>query len=212
MNTDPAANLAKYLLEVKAVKISPDEPFTWTSGLRSPIYCDNRVLLSYPEIRSFLKTQLAAAARTHFSDATAVSGVATAGIAHGALLADALNLPFSYVRPEPKKHGLKNQIEGRLEPNGKILVVEDLISTGKSSLAAVKALQDAGAEICGMLALFSYNFPETADKFHDAGIRLHTLCDLDRLLPVAADTGYVDPDKLEHIRKFIGAPGAWWEE
>jgi len=212
MNTDPAANLAKYLLEVKAVKISPDEPFTWTSGLRSPIYCDNRILLSYPEIRTFIKSQLAASAKALFPEADSVSGVATAGIAHGALLADLLGLPFSYVRPEPKKHGLKNQIEGRLESGTRVLVVEDLISTGKSSLAAAQALQDAGVEICGMLALFSYNFPETGEKFKQAGIRLHTLCDLDRLLPVAAEIGYLDPEKLEHIRRFISAPATWWEE
>jgi orotate phosphoribosyltransferase len=179
--------------------------------LRSPIYCDNRVLLSYPVIRRYLKEALAEAARKHFPNAGTIAGVATAGIAHGALLADALDLPFCYVRPEPKKHGLKNQIEGRIEKGTPVLVVEDLVSTGKSSLAAVEALRAEGAEVIGMLALFSYNFPPTADKFAAAKVPLHTLTDLDRLLPVAAETGYLDPEKLEHVQRFISDPQGWWD-
>jgi orotate phosphoribosyltransferase len=211
MLSSSGANLANYLLEAKAVRINPDDPFTWTSGLRSPIYCDNRVLLSYPAIRRFLKEALADAASTWFPQAGTIAGVATAGIAHGALLADALDLPFCYVRPEPKKHGLRNQIEGRIEKGTPVLVVEDLVSTGKSSLAAVEALRAEGAEVCGMLALFSYNFPPTAEKFASAGIILHTLTDLDRLLPIAAESGYLDPEKLEHVQRFINDPQGWWE-
>lgn len=211
MLSSSGANLANYLLEAKAVRINPDDPFTWTSGLRSPIYCDNRVLLSYPVIRRYLKEALADAARDHFQNTGTIAGVATAGIAHGALLADALDLPFCYVRPEPKKHGLKNQIEGRIEKGTPVLVVEDLVSTGKSSLAAVEALQAEGAEVIGMLALFSYNFPTTAEKFAAAGVKLHTLTDLDRLLPVAAETGYLDPEKLDHVQRFISDPQGWWD-
>lgn len=139
-----------------------------------------------------------------------VAGVATAGIAHGALLADALNLPFCYVRPEPKKHGLKNQIEGRLVPGQKVLVVEDLISTGKSSLAAVDALLEAGAEVNGMLALFSYNFPDTLKRFEERNIKLITLTDLDHLLPVAAEKGYIEGEQMESISRFIEDPQGWW--
>ena len=210
MISDLAAKLANYLLEVKAVQLSPDDPFTWTSGIRSPIYCDNRVLLSFPEIRNFIKKSLTEVAGSHFQEAGAIAGVATAGIAHGALLADALNLPFCYVRPEPKKHGLKNQIEGRLTPGQPVLVVEDLISTGKSSLAAADALSTAGAQVCGMLALFSYNFPETSARFEERGIRLFTLTDLDHLLPVAAEKGYIESDQMESIRRFTEDPQGWW--
>jgi orotate phosphoribosyltransferase len=210
MNSDLAAKLANYLLEVKAVQLSPDDPFTWTSGIRSPIYCDNRVLLSFPEIRTFIKNSLMEAAGRAFSDAGMIAGVATAGIAHGALLADGLNLPFCYVRPEPKKHGLKNQIEGRLVPEQQVLVVEDLISTGKSSLAAVDALEAAGATVNGMLALFSYNFPDTKKRFEERNIRLHTLTDLDHLLPVAAEKGYIHGEQMESISRFIEDPQGWW--
>lgn len=210
MDSDLAAKLANYLLEVKAVQLSPDDPFTWTSGIRSPIYCDNRVLLSFPEIRSFIKNSLHQAATLEFPDSGTVAGVATAGIAHGALLADALNLPFCYVRPEPKKHGLKNQIEGRLVPGQRVLVVEDLISTGKSSLAAVDALLEAGAEVNGMLALFSYNFPDTLKRFEERNIKLITLTDLDHLLPVAAEKGYIEGEQMESISRFIEDPQGWW--
>jgi len=192
------------------VQLSPDDPFTWTSGIRSPIYCDNRVLLSFPEIRTFIKNNLYKVAGLEFPDSGMVSGVATAGIAHGALLADALNLPFCYVRPEPKKHGLKNQIEGRLVPGQKVLVVEDLISTGKSSLAAVDALLEAGAEVSGMLALFSYNFPDTLKRFEERNIKLITLTDLDHLLPVAAEKGYIHGEQMESISRFIEDPQGWW--
>ncbi|MEY3983780.1 MAG: hypothetical protein RL160_1339 [Bacteroidota bacterium] len=150
------------------------------------------------------------AARQEFSDCGMIAGVATAGIAHGALLADGLELPFCYVRPEPKKHGLKNQIEGRLVPEQRVLVVEDLISTGKSSLAAVDALEAAGATVSGMLALFSYNFPDTKNRFEDRGIRLHTLTDLDHLLPVAAAQGYIHGEQMESIHRFIDDPQGWW--
>jgi orotate phosphoribosyltransferase len=210
MNSDLAAKLANYLLEVKAVQLSPDDPFTWTSGIRAPIYCDNRVLLSFPEIRTFIKNSLMEAAGRAFSDAGMIAGVATAGIAHGALLADGLELPFCYVRPEPKKHGLKNQIEGRLVPEQPVLVVEDLISTGKSSLAAVDALEAAGATVHGMLALFSYNFPDTRKRFEERNIRLHTLTDLDHLLPVAAAQGYIHGEQMESIHRFIDDPQGWW--
>ncbi|MEN9512046.1 MAG: hypothetical protein RLZZ370_1865 [Bacteroidota bacterium] len=150
------------------------------------------------------------ASRHAFSDAGMIAGVATAGIAHGALLADGLNLPFCYVRPEPKKHGLKNQIEGRLVPEQRVLVVEDLISTGKSSLAAVDALEASGAMVSGMLALFSYNFPDTQKRFAERNIRLHTLTDLDHLLPVAAEKGYIHGEQMESISRFIEDPQGWW--
>lgn len=192
------------------MQLSPDDPFTWTSGIRSPIYCDNRVLLSFPEIRSFIKKSLHEVAYREFPQAGMIAGVATAGIAHGTLLADAMDVPFCYVRPEPKKHGLKNQIEGRLVPGYEVLVVEDLISTGKSSLAAADALLNAGAEVCGMLALFSYNFPETRKRFEERNIKLITLTDLDHLLPVAAEKGYIEAEQMDSISRFIEDPQGWW--
>ncbi|NBP05476.1 MAG: orotate phosphoribosyltransferase, partial [Bacteroidetes bacterium] len=153
-----AAKLAKFLLEIHAVKLNPDQPFTWTSGIQSPIYCDNRMVLSFPDVRDLVKNELAAMTTAHFPDANLLAGIATAGIAHGALAADVLNMPYCYVRPEPKKHGLKNQIEGRMQPGDKVVLIEDLISTGKSSLQAADAVREAGGEVVGLLALFTYGF------------------------------------------------------
>ena len=176
--------VAQHLLQIKAIKLSPQNPFIWASGRRSPIYCDNRVSLSHPEVRSYLIEQLQAQS-SHFEPFGGVAGVATAGIPHGALLADRLNLPFLYIRSKAKAHGRQNQIEGELHPGARYLVVEDLISTGGSSLLAVEALREAGGEAAGVLALFTYGFAESVKAFEAANCPLHTLSHYDALLKEA---------------------------
>src|SRR4028119_1251388 len=156
---DPAHKIAEFLLKIKAIKLQPEQPFTWASGWKSPVYCDNRKTLSHPHVRDFVKSELAAMVFEGFPDAECIAGVATAGIPHGALVADLLKLPFVYVRSKPKEHGARNQIEGELQPGWKTVVIEDLVSTGGSSLQAVEALREAGAEVIGLCALFTYGFP-----------------------------------------------------
>ena len=168
--SDRNAKLAKFLLEIKAVKLSPSKPFTWTSGIQSPIYCDNRMVLSFPEVRTYVAEELANIIKTEFPQANRIGGIATAGIAHGALAAHILGAPYCYVRPEPKKHGLQNQVEGELIPGDKIVLVEDLISTGKSSFQAVEGVQKAGGEVVGVVALFTYGFANAMERFSQAGI------------------------------------------
>lgn len=207
--SNQAAKLAKYLLEIKAVKLSPDQPFTWTSGIQSPVYCDNRLVLSFPEARTFVIDALAELAKKYFPQATNVAGIATAGIPHGALLAEKLGLPFCYVRPEPKKHGLKNQVEGQILPTDQVLMIEDLISTGKSSLAAVNAVKETGASVCGLLALFTYGFADAEIKFNEAQVPYYTISNFSSLLEVAVETGYLDKEKHEKVRTFIQNPSAY---
>ena len=189
--------------------MQPDAPFTWASGWKSPIYCDNRKTLSYPDLRSFVKQGLVNVVKERFANADAVAGVATGAIAQGALVADALNLPFCYVRSKPKDHGMGNLIEGTLPANSKVVVVEDLISTGGSSLKAVEALRQAGFEVVGMVASFTYGFPIAAEAFQKSGVELVTLSDYDHLVEVARETGYVKEGDMETLREWREAPAEW---
>ena len=202
-------DFAKRLLDIKAIKLQPDAPFTWPSGWKSPIYCDNRKTLSYPDLRSFVKQGLVNVVKERFANASAVAGVATGAIAQGALVADALNLPFCYVRSKPKDHGMGNLIEGTLPANSKVVVVEDLISTGGSSLKAVEALRQAGFEVVGMVASFTYGFPIAAEAFQKSGVELVTLSDYDHLVEVARETGYVKEGDMETLREWREAPAEW---
>ena len=204
-----ALKVASDLLEIEAIKLNVDNPFTWSSGWRSPIYCDNRLSLSYPEIRTFIKEQLAEAAKTLFPNYEAVAGVATAGIPQGALLAEALNVPFIYVRSKPKGHGMTNLIEGKVTHGQKVIVVEDLVSTGGSSLKAVADLRAAGFEVLGMLAIFTYGFPIADQNFAEAGIQLHTLSNYSVMLEKAKELGYVKEADLVSLEEWRRAPSAW---
>ena len=200
---------AKKLLEVKAVKLQPQEPFTWASGWKSPIYTDNRKTLSFPSLRSFVKLELCHAVQQNFPEAEAVAGVATGAIAQGALVADQLGLPFSYVRPKPKDHGMGNQIEGEVKKGAKVVVVEDLISTGGSSLKAVQALRDYGVEVVGMVASFTYGFPVAEEAFREAGVRLLTLSDYEHVVSEAAKTGYIREEDMPVLAEWRKNPGEW---
>jgi orotate phosphoribosyltransferase len=201
--------IASLLLETKAVKLSPAQPFKWSSGWNSPIYCDNRVTLSFPEGRTFIKKALAKAIKKHFPEATLVAGVATAGIAQGALVADVLGLPFAYVRPKPKEHGMGNQIEGRIEQGQKVVVIEDLISTGGSSLKAVDALREAGIEVVGMVAIFTYGFKAADKNFAEKDVKLVTLGHYNSLIDQAIAQNYISADSLESLKKWRRNPEKW---
>lgn len=201
--------VAESLLEIKAVTLSPEKPYTWASGWKSPIYCDNRKILSYPELRSKVARSIADVVRESFGNFDIVAGVATGAIAMGVLVADILGKPFIYVRPKPKDHGTGSQIEGVLPKGAKVVVVEDLISTGGSSLSAVAALRAAGATIAGMTAIFSYNFPQARKSFEDASVELHTLTNYDSLLDTAVSCGYIKADDLELLREWRYSPSTW---
>ena len=204
--------LAAELLRIGAVLLRPDKPFTWASGWRSPIYCDNRRIFSDPELRSFVATELAERASTLYPEAEVVAGVATGAIAHGVLAADRMGKPFVYVRPKPKDHGTGSQIEGYLPEGAKVVVIEDLVSTGMSSLAAVDALRNAGAEVFGMVAVFTYGF-EVADKaFTAKGVRLSTLSNYGALIEEATEAGYVRPADAEVLRRWRQDPSGWNNE
>ena len=200
---------AAKLLKIKAIKLRPQEPFTWASGWKSPIYCDNRKVNSYPEVRTYVKLRLVSLILEHFPEAEAVAGVATGAISQGALVADALGMPFAYVRPKPKDHGMGNQIEGELAAGTKVVVVEDLISTGGSSLKAVEALRQAGVEVLGMVASHTYGFPVAEEAFKEAGVTLYTLTDYEHVIAEAADTGYVSQDDLELLSQWRKNPAEW---
>lgn len=202
-------DFAKRLLDIKAIKLQPDAPFTWASGWKSPIYCDNRKTLSYPDLRCFVKQGLVNVIKERFANANAVAGVATGAIAQGALVADALNLPFCYVRSKPKDHGMGNLIEGTLPASSKVVVVEDLISTGGSSLKAVDALRQAGFEVVGMVASFTYGFAIASEAFRKSGVELATLSDYEHLVEVARETGYVKEGDMETLREWREAPAEW---
>lgn len=204
-----ARQFAEKLLQIQAVKVQPDQPFTWASGWKSPIYCDNRQILSHPHIRDFVKSELANAVLEHFGDAEAIAGVATAGIPHGALAADLLRLPFVYVRSAPKAHGMGNQIEGKLEPGAKVVVVEDLVSTGKSSLEAVAALRAAGAEVIGMCALFTYGFDKAAQAFAEADVPLVTISDYSALIDLLATQNKISEQQTALLQSWRQAPDSW---
>lgn len=203
-----AAEIAGKLLEIKAIKLQPNNPFIWASGLKSPIYCDNRVLLSYPKIRTQVITALSEKSKA-FEEFDVIAGVATAGIAHGALLADKLDKPFIYVRSKPKKHGMQNTIEGYLPPNARVLVIEDLISTGKSSMAACQALIDSGADVIGVLAIFSYGFQVSKDIFTAQSIPMGTLSNYRNLIQEAYRTNYISEEQKELLSKWSENPEAW---
>ncbi|MBD5239758.1 MAG: orotate phosphoribosyltransferase [Bacteroidales bacterium] len=201
--------LAEKLLKVSAIKLQPDNPFTWASGWNSPIYTDNRVTLSYPEIRTFIKVELCRLIQENFPQATAVAGVATGAIAQGALVADTLGLPYVYVRSTPKDHGLENLIEGKLDLGQKVVVVEDLISTGGSSLKAVEAIRQAGCEVIGMVAMFSYGFPIAQEAFKKAGVELLTLSNYNAMLEAALATNYIRQEDIETLREWRKDPSVW---
>ena len=201
--------LASKLLKIKAIKLQPDNPFTWASGWKSPFYCDNRKTLSYPDLRGFVKLELAHAVLAHFPEATAVAGVATGAIAQGALVADELGLPFAYVRSKAKDHGMGNQVEGVLRGGERVVVIEDLISTGQSSLAAVDALLKCGVHIAGMVAIFSYNFDRSRRAFENADVELHTLSNYDTLVDVALDTGYIREGDVKMLKEWRYDPDKW---
>jgi len=204
-----AKKTAEYLLQIKAIKLQPSNPFTWASGWKSPIYCDNRKTLSFPKVRSYIRDSFAAVVNEYYPDAELIAGVATGAIAHGALVAEKLELPFVYVRSEAKEHGLGNQIEGFFEPGQKVVVIEDLISTGGSSLNAVKALRDAGCDVVGMAAVFTYEFTRAADGFASANCRLHTLSNYSTLIQTAAETGYINDKDIETLRQWRMDPANW---
>ncbi|MBP3511487.1 MAG: orotate phosphoribosyltransferase [Prevotella sp.] len=200
---------ASKLLDIKAIKLQPSEPFTWASGWKSPFYCDNRKTLAYPALRSFVKLELCHAIQEQFPEAEAVAGVATGAIAQGALVADQLGLPFAYVRSKPKDHGMTNLIEGDLTPGMKVVVVEDLISTGGSSLKAVEALRAHGCEVVGMVASYTYGFPVAEKAFADAGVKLVTLTDYEHVVAIAAETGYIAAADIEVLNEWRSNPSEW---
>ncbi|WP_026474593.1 orotate phosphoribosyltransferase [Alkaliflexus imshenetskii] len=203
------ATIAAQLLQIKAIKLQPANPFTWASGWLSPIYCDNRKTLSYPEVRTFIRDGFAELIREKFAGADVIAGVATGAIAQGALVADVLGKPFVYIRSSPKGHGLENLIEGDLKPGQKVVVVEDLISTGGSSLKAVQAVRDFGGEVMGMVAIFTYGFSVAAENFAKEGVELHTLSNYQTLINVAVETGYVSSDDLDALDAWRQNPAQW---
>lgn len=207
--TNLKKDFASKLLNVKAIKLQPNDPFTWASGWKSPFYCDNRKTLSYPELRNFVKLELVHTILEHFPQAEAVAGVATGAIAQGALVADELNKPFVYVRSKAKDHGMGNLIEGELEKGTKVVVVEDLISTGGSSLKAVAALREAGYEVVGMVASYTYGFPVAAEAFAEAGVQLETLTDYDHVVAEALATGYIAESDVEVLAEWRKNPSEW---
>ncbi len=201
--------VAKQLLSIKAIKLQPNSPFTWASGWKSPIYCDNRKALSYSDVRTYIKKAFAHIASERYADADVIAGVATGAIAQGALVADLLNKPFVYVRSAPKNHGLENLIEGDIKAGQKVLVIEDLISTGGSSLKAVEALRGAGCEVVGMLAIFTYGFSVAEEAFKQAGVTLTTLSNYQDMITAAVESGYVTADDIATLQEWRANPSVW---
>ena len=206
---DTAKKTAEYLLQIKAIKLQPAKPFTWASGWRSPIYCDNRMTLSFPEVRGYIRDAFAARVRELYPGAGLIAGVATGAIAHGALVADRLGLPFIYVRTGAKDHGLGNQIEGHFEKGQKVVVIEDLISTGGSSLGAVRVLREAGCEVLGMIAIFTYGFGKATGAFAAEGCRLDTLSNYSVLVDLAATSGYITEGDVDTLKEWRREPSVW---
>jgi hypothetical protein len=202
-------DFASKLLRIKAIKLQPNEPFTWASGWKSPFYCDNRKTLSYPDIRTFVKVGMVHAILKHFPEADVIAGVATAGIPQAALIADVLNMPLIYVRSKPKDHGLENLIEGEMKEGAKVVVIEDLISTGGSSLKAVEAIRKAGGDVVGMVASYTYGFPIAAQAFKDANVKLVTLTDYDHVVAEALATGYIQESDIELLNEWRKNPSGW---
>ena len=206
---ETAARVAEMLLQIQAIKLNTEKPFTWSSGWKSPIYCDNRLSLSYPEIRQTIRDGLVQAIRENFFTVESIAGVATAGIAQGALVADSLNLPFLYVRPKPKDHGMENLIEGKITKGQKVVVVEDLVSTGGSSLKSVQALRDAGFEVLGMVSIFNYGFDIATRNFYDANTSLISLSDYSQLLKYALDKKFISDEQLTSLKAWRVDPSNW---
>ncbi len=201
--------VAEKLLQINAIKLSPQQPFTWASGWKSPIYCDNRKVLSFPYIRDFVKSEMCSVIFEQFPQAELLAGVATAGIAWGAMAADQLKLPYIYVRPKPKEHGLGNQVEGFYEPGQKVLVIEDLISTGKSSLQVCDVLKAAGVEVIGMVSIFTYGFDVADNAFKAAGIPYHSLTNYPTLISLAVEKGIVSPEQQNTLLNWQTDPANW---
>lgn len=201
--------VAEFLLQIKAIKLQPDNPFTWASGWKSPIYCDNRVTLSHPTIRTYIRQQLSIVIREEFGATGCIAGVATAGIPQGALVAQELGLPFIYVRSKPKDHGTGSMIEGEIMPGQRVVVIEDLISTGKSSLQAVEALRAAGYEVAGLAAIFSYGFDQASENFKEAKCKFYTLSNYNALLKYAEENNYISSADSEILRKWRVSPSTW---
>ncbi len=205
----PERLLAEKLLQISAIQLQPENPFTWASGWSSPIYTDNRKTLSYPDIRNFIKIEMSRMILENYPDVQAVAGVATGAIAIGALVADALGLPFAFVRSQPKDHGLENLIEGNLKPGSKVVVVEDLVSTGGSSLKAVEALRTAGCEVVGMVSLFTYEFPISVKRFREADVTLVSLSNYSAMIDVACEIDYIRPSDVETLKEWRKDPANW---
>jgi orotate phosphoribosyltransferase len=211
-NKEIAIKVSESLLQIKAIKLNVKEPFTWASGMRSPIYCDNRKTLSFPKIRTFLRQQFVEAIHDKFGTVDLIAGVATGAIAHGALVAQELGLPFVYIRSSEKKHGLENKIEGHYEVGQSVVVIEDLVSTGKSSLNAVEALSNAGCKVKGMVAIFSYNLQKAKDNFKNADCPLYTLSDYDELIRQAIEGSYIPESELKSLVTWRKDPENWYEQ
>ncbi len=209
LEKDTARKTSELLLQINAIKLKPENPFTWASGWISPIYCDNRIILSHPDVRSYVSGELARQVRELYGTPDIIVGVATGAIGIGMLVAEQLGLPFAYVRPEPKSHGRQNQIEGQTREGQSVVVIEDLISTGKSSLNAVTALEKAGLKVLGMLAIFSYGFDVASANFSDRAVQLHTLSDYDQLIELASASGYIRPEQLETLKRWRQNPQDW---
>lgn len=205
----PERLLAEKLLQISAIKLQPNNPFTWASGWNSPIYTDNRKTLSYPDIRNFIKVELSRIILENFPEADAIAGVATGAIAIGALVADTLGMPYVYVRSSPKDHGLENLIEGNLKPGSKVVVIEDLVSTGGSSLKAVEAIRNVGCEVVGMTAIFTYEFPVSVKRFRDANVQLIPLSTYSAMIEAAVDTNYVDSEEVATLMEWRKDPANW---
>lgn len=201
--------LSEYLLQIKAIQLNVQSPFTWASGWKSPVYCDNRIILSFPKVRDFVKNHLVEIVKNNFPEANCIAGVATAGIPHGAMIADALGLPMVYVRDKPKGHGMQNTIEGRLPEDARVVVVEDVISTGKSSLKAVEDLKNAGATIEGMAAIYTYEFTIAINKFLELGIPLFTITNYSDLIAVAVANGEINSEYLPSLNEWREHPEIW---
>lgn len=209
VNEETALKIAEFLLQIKAIKLQPNKPFTWASGWSSPIYCDNRVTLSYPKVRTYIRQEFVKVIIEKFGTPNVIAGVATGGIAQGVLVAQELGLPFVYIRSEAKKHGLTNMIEGVIEKGQSVVVIEDLISTGGSSLKAVEALRDAGCEVKGMAAIFTYGFKTASDNFKKAKCKLVTLSDYETLIKQALQSDYITEKHLKSLKEWREDPAEW---
>ncbi len=209
MNDDTASNIAEFLLQIRAIKLQPEDPFTWASGWKSPIYCDNRIALSHPRIRTYIRQELVKAVEKHYGRPDAIAAVATGAIAQGALVAESMGLPLIYVRPEPKQHGAKNQIEGDIAKNSTVVVIEDLVSTGKSSLKVVEALRTSGILVKGMLSVFNYGFEVAKENFKQVQCPLYSLSNYDVLIKKALETKYITENQLKSLQNWRLKPDQW---